>query len=393
MTHTPLPPFAAYAGSRSPRLLLIGEAWGQREDEYELPFIGASGQLLFQILGEALGPHYRDEWEQANRVIYNGAIWHSKREDYLNAAGIGMTNVLALRPPDNKLEALCIPKSELSNGGKDYPLPRLTQSGYLREEYLGELSRLEVEITASNPSLIVPLGNAACWAVLKTTGIGAIRGTVNLGVGAYSGRKILPSYHPAGVMRNWDWREILKADLTKAWIESETREIRRPARRILVEPDLDDLTQWIDHLLASPPAYISSDIETAGGQITCIGFAPTRGEALVVPFWRGESHGRKWWGMGNYWATPSREISAWKQVKRLLEAEVPKLFQNGMYDLQYIWRMGIRPRQCLHDSMLLHHSILPEMQKGLGFLGSVYTSEPAWKLMRRSRADTEKADE
>ena len=97
--------------------------------------------------------------------------------------------------------------------------------------------------------------------------------------------------------------------------------------------------------------------------------------------------------MGNYWATPSREISAWKQVKRLLEAEVPKLFQNGMYDLQYIWRMGIRPRQCLHDSMLLHHSILPEMQKGLGFLGSVYTSEPAWKLMRRSRADTEKADE
>ena len=28
-----------------------------------------------------------------------------------------------------------------------------------------------------------------------------------------------------------------------------------------------------------------------------------------------------------------------------------------------------------------------QMQKGLGFLGSVYTNEPAWKLMRRKRAD------
>jgi hypothetical protein len=44
--------------------------------------------------------------------------------------------------------------------------------------------------------------------------------------------------------------------------------------------------------------------------------------------------------------------------------------------------------------MLMHHSIMPEMQKGLGFLGSVYTDEPAWKLMRRKRADEpEKADE
>jgi hypothetical protein len=34
--------------------------------------------------------------------------------------------------------------------------------------------------------------------------------------------------------------------------------------------------------------------------------------------------------------------------------------------------------------MLLHHALQPESEKGLGFLGSVYTNEASWKLMRTS---------
>jgi len=32
--------------------------------------------------------------------------------------------------------------------------------------------------------------------------------------------------------------------------------------------------------------------------------------------------------------------------------------------------------------MLLHHALFIELEKGLGFLGSVYTSEARWKFMR-----------
>jgi hypothetical protein len=32
--------------------------------------------------------------------------------------------------------------------------------------------------------------------------------------------------------------------------------------------------------------------------------------------------------------------------------------------------------------MLLHHAMQPEAPKGLEFLGSVYTNEASWKLMR-----------
>jgi hypothetical protein len=34
------------------------------------------------------------------------------------------------------------------------------------------------------------------------------------------------------------------------------------------------------------------------------------------------------------------------------------------------------------DTMLMHHALQPESNKGLGFLGSVYTDRSSWKTMR-----------
>jgi hypothetical protein len=42
--------------------------------------------------------------------------------------------------------------------------------------------------------------------------------------------------------------------------------------------------------------------------------------------------------------------------------------------------------------MLLHHALYPEMQKGLGFLGSIYSNEPAWKLLRGKAEELKKDD-
>jgi hypothetical protein len=42
--------------------------------------------------------------------------------------------------------------------------------------------------------------------------------------------------------------------------------------------------------------------------------------------------------------------------------------------------------------MLLAHAMQPEMEKSLGFLGSIYTDEPAWKFMGR-RGETLKAED
>ena len=59
---------------------------------------------------------------------------------------------------------------------------------------------------------------------------------------------------------------------------------------------------------------------------------------------------------------------------------IPKLFQNGLYDIGFMLRAyGIRTMNAAEDTMLLNHALQPEMLKGLGYLGSIYGDERAWK--------------
>ena len=170
----------------------------------------------------------------------------------------------------------------------------------------------------------------------------------------------------------------------KALREAEFPQLRRPQRQILVNPSLAEATSWVKATLASPPATLACDIETKSGQITCIGFARSPSEALVLPF-AGPG--------GSYWPTLTEELQAWFLAEQLLNSGLPLVFQNGLYDLQYLRRQGLRIARPAEDTMLLHHSLHPELLKGLGFLGSIYTNEASWKLMRRKRDESNKADD
>jgi len=77
----------------------------------------------------------------------------------------------------------------------------------------------------------------------------------------------------------------------------------------------------------------------------------------------------------------------------LEDQSIPKLFQNGLYDIPFILRTtGIAVQGAAHDTMLLHHALQPESLKGLGFLGSIYTDHGPWKVERKG-TDTIKRDE
>ena len=68
----------------------------------------------------------------------------------------------------------------------------------------------------------------------------------------------------------------------------------------------------------------------------------------------------------------------------LVDGSIPKLFQNGLYDISFLWRAyGIGVRGTVHDTMLLSHALQPESLKGLAYLGSIYTDHGAWKSERR----------
>lgn len=376
-------PFNGWAGPRNPKLLIVVEAWGENEAMVREPLVGSSGILMWEMLGQAFANVAPEQHAASLREAYNiGNAWVRNRRTWMEAAGLAYTNVFNLRPSGNRLESLCARKEETETHG----LPALVPGLYLRPEYLPEVARLLEEIAISRPNCILAAGNTACWALLRATNISAIRGAVTMAT-AGPPVKVVPTFHPAAVSRQWSWRPITVADIIKAGKEAESAYLNRPERYILINPEMHEVLAFMDNVLTHPPPLLSVDIETQWRMIKCIGFARSRSDALVVPFFTNNRPDP------SYWPTFEDEKTAWLVVKSILESPIPKLFQNGTYDLQYLFRAGIQTRNYLHDTMLMHHSLFPEMRKNLGFMGSIYTNESAWKLMARTKADTVKRDE
>lgn len=350
-------------------IAIVGESWGENEEKLRKAFVGSSGVLLLQMLAEggvieltSDDQSYIYRYWQERDPRYVDAVWRMHPEVY-------RTNVFNIRPRGNKIEDLCGTKPESISG---YPM--FAKSKYFRAEFSGQLDRLAEELLEQDPNLIIACGNTPSWALLGTTAITKIRGTTFLSTHTVAGFKVLPVFHPAAVMRTYEYRPITVVDFSKAARECKYPEIRRPARSIWIEPTLEDIREFkIAHIDNSPT--LSVDIETAGRKITCIGFAPNPGLAIVIPFVR----------RGNYWKTAQAERAAWGIVRDILQdPRTAKTFQNGIYDIAFLWRAyGIKVYNAAEDTMLLHHALQPESVKDLGFLGSIYTDEGAWKRMRK----------
>ena len=327
-------------------ILLVGEAPGKTEEEEGRPFVGASGQLLDHFLKLA----------------------HIKRSD------CSLANVFNLRPEDNKILNFCGPN------WKGNPLPYLERGHYVQPQYLDHLDILAETIKLVSPNLIIGLGNTACWALLHKTGIGSLRGYVTK---TFFGTKFLPTYHPAAVMRNYQLFPTVAEDFKKAKRHANPDPLTRPKRTICIADSLlEAINFWSAH---GGPEY-SCDVETRNKQITCIGFSAKPTHSLVIPFWDDTSPNKRWW------RSHAEELEAWLFVQQIL-SQGTVIFHNGSYDLSYLLlRHKIRVMAEIEDTMVMHHAMEPEIQKSLGHLGSVYTDEPAWKLMRL-KTDYKKDDQ
>lgn len=303
--------------------------------------------------------------------IYEESFWQEMRGKWLEAIGVCQTNVFNLRPEANNMDTLCASKAEV---GQSYTLPPLRQGKYIRPEFLPELDRLRDEILGLRPNLVLAAGAVASWALLRAPGIAGVRGYVMPST-LVPGVKVLPTNHPAFVFKNWSIRVVIISDLIKAWREASFPEIRRPERTLLINPSLAEVGEWFGR----PAAAYAVDIETKSRSITRIGFARSASDGMVIPFYSSERG-------GNYWPSHAIEMAVWDLVEVALASPTPKIFQNGLYDMQYLLRFGLRLRTCLHDTMLFHHSLFPELRKSLGFLGSVYTNEAPWKLLRKDES-------
>src|SRR6266404_1237175 len=269
-------------------ILLVGEAWGQNEAKIGQAFVGASGVELLKMLSEAgvldftsADRDYLSAYYATGDPNQVDMIWRLHPEFY-------RSNVFNLHPQGNALESLC---GDKAYGIKGYPKLTSKSPSYLRAEFAGELERLGDEIISIDPNLIVCLGNTPLWALAGRTGISKLRGTTCLSTHTVSGYKLLCAYHPAAVIRQWELRPTTIIDLGKILLEGGYPELQRPRCEIWIEPELEDIERFInEHIIGCK--ILSVDIETAGQQITCIGFAPRTDLAIVIPIHDDRRKGR-----------------------------------------------------------------------------------------------------
>ncbi|MSQ35569.1 MAG: uracil-DNA glycosylase [Dehalococcoidia bacterium] len=145
------------AGPAPAEVMCIGEAPGQREDELGLPFVGASGRFLDQLLAVA---------GLARDTVY-------------------IANVVKCRPPGNR-----------------DPAP---------EEIAACAPFLDRQIAAVDPRVIVTLGRFSMARWFPGEAISRIHGRAKRA----EGRLIVPMYHPAAALRNGALRPVIEADFAQ----------------------------------------------------------------------------------------------------------------------------------------------------------------------------------
>jgi DNA polymerase len=144
------------AGSSSAKILFVGEGPGFEEDQQGEPFVGPAGRLLTKII-EAI---------------------HLSREQ------VYICNIVKCRPPRNR-----------------NPQP---------DEIKTCFPFLERQIAAIRPDFICALGSVAAQTLLNTDApISRLRGRFH----DYKGIKLLPTYHPAYLLRNPEKKRAVWEDM------------------------------------------------------------------------------------------------------------------------------------------------------------------------------------
>ncbi|HJT17328.1 MAG TPA: uracil-DNA glycosylase [Thermoanaerobaculia bacterium] len=149
-------------GNPNADLMFIGEAPGRDEDEKGEPFVGRAGQLLTDII-------------KAMKLT---------RDD------VYIANVIKCRPPENRN-----PEPDELDACRPY-------------------IRRQVELI--QPKVIVTLGRFALQSLTeKAYGITSVRGQWL----EYNGVKVMPTYHPAYLLRNPAAKKDVWADMKKVMSE------------------------------------------------------------------------------------------------------------------------------------------------------------------------------
>lgn len=330
------------------RVAIVGDAPGDKEADYNVPFVGPHGQLLNGLL--------REVGLDRNRCFVGNVCQH--------------------HPPMNKLTAFAWSGPEIQSG----------------------ITQLFADLATFDPTIIFALGGAPLH-VLKEgraepktdrngfkfpNPVSRWRGSLFTSTQPeVLNRKCLASFHPAYVLREFSGYPLLKFDAMRCAQEAKSRDLVLPYRELVTNLDAATLCYILDTWPADQRVYL--DIE--GG----------------LPLWMVNDKAiakakkdktRFGWPCVSFCARPTKSYTiAWGRYSevdhaRLLRSfarlmfreDVPKCLQNQLYDnfvLSYGYRCPIR--NVIRDTMISGWEIYNELPRGLATQASIYTRQPYWK--------------
>ena len=318
------------------RIMLVGEAWGSDEDALGRPFVGASGQELNRMLGEA----------------------------GLMRSECFVTNLVNHKPPGNDLgEWIAFRKKDIT------PQHVQLRDRWVRPIVAEGYKQLMAEIQLVQPNLIVAFGNAAMWALTGLWGILKWRGSQLRMEGQGPQPKVIPTIHPAAVLREWSLRSAVLSDLRRAARQLSSREYSKPAWKFIIRPNFDQVMHVLNaleqRLQAGEEVWIDFDIETRGGHIECFSISWSRLDAICVPIMSYD-------GKEGYWSLEEEAHIIYKMYQVTTHPRVRVRAQNGLYDLQYTHRHWLFLPRVGQDTMISQHAIFSDLPKSLAYQASIY---------------------
>lgn len=340
------------------RIMLVGEAPGEEEIRQGRPFVGASGQELDRMLGEA-------------------GIARSE---------CFVTNVCRVRPPGNDINAfIAKSKKEITDAHIEH------RGKWVLTPVLDGCRLLDQEIQMVKPNIIIALGNTPLWALTGATGITKWRGSMLYTSGTSSPpAKLIPTFHPASVLRQWSERGIAVTDLRRAASYRTLHDYPKPAWNFIVRPTFEQVREVCGRLLerlATETLRLSFDLETRWGHIACAGLSWSLTDAICIPFMCIERR-------EGYWSDREEVEIVWLLRAILTHPNAQVVGQNILYDSQYTWRHWHFVPHVTQDCMISQHSIFSDLPKSLAFQASMYCNYYVyWKDEGKDWGKNQKEDE
>jgi len=286
-------------GPLNARIMIIGEAWGAREEALNRPFVGTTGQFLDQLL--------------LSCGIARSACY--------------ISNVIKAKPKGNSIDIYIKAYKNV-----------ITYEHPATEEYI---KILHGEIEKVNPNIIIALGRIPLAVLQERGGLSGKRGfaiPTQTDITNWRGSitpyprnpqiKILHTFHPASALpnRNPTNAYFIQHDLKKAAQHSTYYGPVPDAREYITSPSFAEACDYLRECAAAP--IIGSDIEnTPNKEVSCVSFALSPTSAISIPFIGGPKE--------PYFSPPQEA-----EIIRLMAVayeSTPSIWHNAPYDIRILF--------------------------------------------------------